>query len=56
MLALAFSGIGLLSMRRRNRRTLVVAKRLDGATELKSASRVVPLTQEATAPAEPLNL
>ena len=56
MLAMAFSGIGLLYMRRRNRRTLVVAKRIDGATELKSTSRVVALTQETPAPAEPLNL
>ena len=46
LLTLAFSGIGLLYYNK-NRRKMVVAKRLDGATELKKASRVVTLTKEA---------
>ncbi len=46
LLTLAFSGIGLLYFNK-NRRKMVVAKRLDGATELKRASRVVTLTKEA---------
>jgi len=46
LLTLAFSGIGLLYYNK-NRRKMVVAKRLDGATELKRASRVVTLTKEA---------
>ncbi|MEO5947833.1 MAG: MraY family glycosyltransferase [Chitinophagaceae bacterium] len=46
LLSLAFSGIGLLYYNK-NRRKMVVAKRLDGATELKRASRVVTLTKEA---------
>ena len=45
MLALAFSGIGLLYYRR-DKRTMIIAKRLDGTTELKSSSRVVTLTRE----------
>ncbi len=46
LITLAFSGIGLLYYNK-NRRKMVVAKGLDGATELKSASRVVTLTKEA---------
>ncbi len=45
MIALAFSGLGLLYYNRR-RRTMVIAKRLDGATELKTVSKVVTLTPE----------
>ena len=46
MLVIAFSGMGLLYYRR-TRRTMVIAKRMDGATELKTTSKVVTLTQEA---------
>jgi len=48
MLALAFSGLGVLYYYRR-RRTMVIAKNLNGATELKTTSRVVTLTKEAKA-------
>jgi hypothetical protein len=46
LLSISFSGIGLLYYNK-NRRKMVVAKRKDGATELKKASRVVSLTKEA---------
>jgi UDP-GlcNAc:undecaprenyl-phosphate/decaprenyl-phosphate GlcNAc-1-phosphate transferase len=46
MLVLAFSGLGLLYQYRR-RHTMVIAKRKDGATELKTTSKVVTLTKEA---------
>lgn len=46
MLALAFTGFGLLYFRKR-RRTMVVAKGMHGATELKTASKVVTLTHES---------
>lgn len=46
LISTAFSGIGFLYYNK-NRRKMVVAKRLDGATELKRASRVVTLTKEA---------
>ena len=45
MLALSFSGFGLLYYRR-PRHTLTIAKRMNGATELKTTSKVVTLTQE----------
>ena len=48
MLTLAFSGLGFLYYYRR-RRTMVIAKRMDGATELKTSSKVVKLTKEARA-------
>lgn len=48
MLTLAFSGIGLLYFRRSNR-TMIIAKRIDGTTELKSSSKVVTLTREIAA-------
>lgn len=51
MLVLAFSGLGFLYYYRR-RRTMVIAKRLDGATELKTTSKVVKLTKEAQAAQE----
>ena len=38
--------LGLLYYNRRKHRTMVIAKGLDGATELKTVSKVVPLTQE----------
>ncbi len=47
MLALSFSGLGLLYYRK-PRRTMVIAKRMNGATELKTTSKVVTLTQEAS--------
>lgn len=46
LITLAFSGIGLLYYNK-NHRKMVVAKGLDGATELKRVSRVVKLTKEA---------
>jgi UDP-N-acetylmuramyl pentapeptide phosphotransferase/UDP-N-acetylglucosamine-1-phosphate transferase len=48
MLVLAFSGLGFLYYYR-SRRTMVIAKRMDGATELKTTSKVVKLTKEAQA-------
>jgi UDP-GlcNAc:undecaprenyl-phosphate/decaprenyl-phosphate GlcNAc-1-phosphate transferase len=47
LLALAFSGLGLLYYRKTHRRTLIVAKQENGATRLKTASKVVTLSQEA---------
>jgi len=46
MVSLAFSGLGLLYYSRR-RRFMVIARRMDGATELKTTSKVVTLTKEA---------
>lgn len=48
MLTLSFAGFGLLYYRR-PRRTLVIAKKLNGATEIKQTSKVVTLTQETAA-------
>ncbi|HEX2628246.1 MAG TPA: MraY family glycosyltransferase [Chitinophagaceae bacterium] len=48
MLGLAFSGLGLLYYTRKPRRTMVIAKRMNGTTELKTSSKVVTLTQEAS--------
>jgi UDP-N-acetylmuramyl pentapeptide phosphotransferase/UDP-N-acetylglucosamine-1-phosphate transferase len=48
MLALAFSGLGILYYNR-PRRTMVIAKRIDGGTELKTTSKIVTLTKEAEA-------
>jgi UDP-GlcNAc:undecaprenyl-phosphate GlcNAc-1-phosphate transferase len=45
MLTLSFIGLGLLYYRR-PLRTMVIAKRVDGATELKTPSKVVTLTPE----------
>lgn len=45
MLVLAFSGLGVLYYYRR-RRFMVISKRVDGATELKTTSKVVTLTKE----------
>jgi UDP-GlcNAc:undecaprenyl-phosphate/decaprenyl-phosphate GlcNAc-1-phosphate transferase len=47
MVTLSFIGLGILYYGRKPRRTMVIAKRLDGATELKTTSKVVTLTQEA---------
>jgi Na+/melibiose symporter-like transporter len=46
ILALSFTGLGLLYFRKR-RSTMVVAKTINGAAELKTTSRVVTLKQEA---------
>lgn len=46
LLVLAFAGIGWLYYGRPDR-TMVIAKRTDGATELKTSSKVVKLTKEA---------
>lgn len=51
MLALSFTGLGLLYYHRKPRRRMVIAKHINGATELKTASKVVTLTKE-TATAE----
>jgi UDP-N-acetylmuramyl pentapeptide phosphotransferase/UDP-N-acetylglucosamine-1-phosphate transferase len=48
MLGLSFTGLGFLYYRR-PRRTMVIAKKLNGATELKTTSKVVTLTQETAA-------
>ena len=45
MLALSFSGFGLLYYGQ-PRRTMTIAKRMNGTTELKTTSKVVTLTQE----------
>jgi UDP-GlcNAc:undecaprenyl-phosphate/decaprenyl-phosphate GlcNAc-1-phosphate transferase len=49
MLTLSFVGFGLLYYRRPRRTTITVAKRMNGTTELKTASKVVTLTQETAA-------
>lgn len=46
LLGIAFTGLGLLYYRQ-PRRTMVVAKSIAGTTELKTPSKVVPLTHEA---------
>ena len=46
LLAISFAGLGIL-YKARHRRTMVIAKRKDGATELKTASKVVTLKQES---------
>ncbi|MEO7924093.1 MAG: MraY family glycosyltransferase [Chitinophagaceae bacterium] len=48
LLALSFSGLGLLYYGKRNR-SMVIARRMDGATELKTSSKVVTLTKETQA-------
>lgn len=48
MLTLSFTGLGLLYYRK-PLRTMVIAKRMDGSTELKTTSKVVTLTQETEA-------
>jgi UDP-N-acetylmuramyl pentapeptide phosphotransferase/UDP-N-acetylglucosamine-1-phosphate transferase len=46
LLLIAFAGLGILYSRR-NRHTMVIAKRSDGIAELKTASKVVSLKQES---------
>jgi UDP-GlcNAc:undecaprenyl-phosphate/decaprenyl-phosphate GlcNAc-1-phosphate transferase len=48
MLALSFTGLGILYYRR-PLRTMVIAKRMDGTMELKTTSKVVTLTTETEA-------
>ncbi len=48
MLVLAFSGLGFLYYYRRRRR-MVIAKNMNGATELKTSSKIVKLTKEVGA-------
>jgi UDP-N-acetylmuramyl pentapeptide phosphotransferase/UDP-N-acetylglucosamine-1-phosphate transferase len=46
MLAFSFTGLGILYYRR-SRPAMVIAKRIDGATELKTTSKVVALIKES---------
>jgi UDP-GlcNAc:undecaprenyl-phosphate GlcNAc-1-phosphate transferase len=48
MLTLSFTGLGMLYYRK-SRRKMVIAKSIDGVTELKTASRIVTLSKETTA-------
>ena len=48
MLTISFAGLGILYYRR-PQRTMVVARRMNGAMELKTTSKVVTLTQETEA-------
>jgi UDP-N-acetylmuramyl pentapeptide phosphotransferase/UDP-N-acetylglucosamine-1-phosphate transferase len=48
MLVLSYSGLGLLYYRRKPRRRMVIAKSMNGTTELKTTSKVVTLTHEAS--------
>lgn len=49
MLTLSFAGFGLLYYRRPRRTAITISKRMNGATELKTASKVVTLTKEKAA-------
>lgn len=49
MLSLSFAGFGFLYYRRPRRTTITVARRMNGSTELKTASKVVTLTKETAA-------
>lgn len=49
MLTLSFAGFGLLYYRRPRRTTITISKRMNGTTELKTASKVVTLTKETAA-------
>jgi hypothetical protein len=49
MCVTAFAGLGLLYYYRTKPRQMVIAKRLNGTTELKTASKVVTLTKESAA-------
>ncbi len=48
ILVLAFTGLGFLYYYRRGQ-TMIIAKRLDGASELKTTTKVLKLTKEARA-------
>lgn len=49
MLTLSFIGFGLLYYRQPRRTAITISKRMNGTTELKTASKVVTLTKEAAA-------
>jgi len=49
MLTLSFAGFGLLYYRKPRRTTITISKRMNGTTELKTASKVVTLTKETAA-------
>lgn len=46
MLVIAFAGIGALYYYRRTHRHMIISRRTDGVTELKTSSKVVTLTHE----------
>ena len=52
MVTIAFTGIGMLYMRRRTRRAVLVPRHIEVAPELRKAPKVVSLTAEAPAPVE----
>jgi len=49
ILALSFTGLGVFFYRNKSSRKMVISKRKDGATELKTHSKVVTLTKETPA-------
>ncbi len=49
MLTLSFTGLGMLYYRKSRRSKMVIAKSINGITELKTATRVVTLSKEAPA-------
>lgn len=49
IIGLSFAGLGFLYYRKPRRRSMVIAKRMDGSTELKTSSKVVTLTKEVHA-------
>ncbi len=49
ILSLSFTGLGVLFYRNKSSRKMVISKRKDGATELKTHSKVVTLTKETPA-------
>lgn len=52
MLTLAFSGLAFLYYYKRPKRTILIAKRGEGVTQLKTSSKVVTLTKEAQSAAD----
>ena len=48
MLVLSFTGISFLYYGRNKRIKMIIAKRPDGTTELKSSSKVVTLSKESS--------
>lgn len=49
ILTLSFSGLGILYYRNKAAQKMVISKRKDGATELKTHSKIVTLTKESSA-------
>lgn len=49
LLLLSFSGVGALYFSRKSRKRMVISRSSNGATELKSATKVVTLTKEGVA-------